>query len=195
MGEVQSCLQCDAKREPKPDNLQDKRRAPTTPNTLAPGPGRVPSGGQDPAAGGAPPWSDWRSNRSVSRTSSAQSSRQPSPSRRDADGTGYEKAKVGIGVYFQRSKEDEGALVVKSILKGSPSQLSNKVFVGDVILAVNGDSVYGKSLAELAEKLLGPSGTVVECTFQNGATKEVTTLSLPRGITADRYAQAYLAAA
>mmetsp|Transcript_17878 Transcript_17878/g.49531 ORF Transcript_17878/g.49531 Transcript_17878/m.49531 type:complete len:192 (+) Transcript_17878:230-805(+) len=190
MGEVQSCLQCDAKREPKPssDPLHaDKRRnADSSSNNISGHSRPVSTGGHHDGGGGGfnNSWMDSRS-RSMSRNASAHSSRQTSPGRDSA----YEKAKVGIGVYFQRSKEDDGALVVKSILKGSPSQLSNKVFVGDVILAVNGESVYGKSLAELAEKLLGPAGTQVECTFQNGVTKEVTTLSLPRGINTERYTQ------
>ena len=74
-----------------------------------------------------------------------------------------EKAKVGIGAYFQRSKEEEDMLQVKvsrcmctslllkgavqSLLKGSPAQLCNKISIGDRIIAVNGESVHGRSLA------------------------------------------------
>jgi hypothetical protein len=39
-----------------------------------------------------------------------------------------------------------------------------------------GESVYGKSLAELAEKLLGPSGSSVECTFRKEVSKEMITV-------------------
>ena len=66
-----------------------------------------------------------------------------------------EKTKVGIGAYFHRSKDDDELLQVKSLLKGSPAQVSERIAIGDYIIAVNGESVYGKSLAELAEKLLG----------------------------------------
>jgi hypothetical protein len=38
--------------------------------------------------------------------------------------------------------------------------------------------VYGKSLAELAEKLLGPSGSSVECTFRKEVSKEMITVSV-----------------
>ena len=38
--------------------------------------------------------------------------------------------------------------------------------------------MYGKSLAELAEKLLGPSGSSVECTFRKEVSKEMITVSV-----------------
>jgi C-terminal processing protease CtpA/Prc len=47
-----------------------------------------------------------------------------------------------------------------------------------------GESVYGKSLAELAEKLLGPTGSAVECTFKKEVSKEMITVTLVRGINA-----------
>lgn len=47
-----------------------------------------------------------------------------------------------------------------------------------------GESVYGKSLAELAEKLLGPTGSSVECTFKKEVSKEMITVTLVRGINA-----------
>jgi C-terminal processing protease CtpA/Prc len=75
-------------------------------------------------------------------------------------------------------------LQVKSLLKGSPAQTCDKIAIGDYIIAVNGESVYGKSLAELAEKLLGPSGSSVECTFRKEVSKEMITVQLVRGINA-----------
>jgi len=38
-----------------------------------------------------------------------------------------EKARVGIGAYFQRDKEKGDTLSVKSLLKGSPAQMCNQV--------------------------------------------------------------------
>jgi len=75
---------------------------------------------------------------------------------------------------------------MQSLLKGSPAQTCNQVSIGDYIIAVNGESVYGKSLAELAEKLLGPSGSVVECTFKKEVSKEMITVTLVRGINSSR---------
>jgi len=77
-------------------------------------------------------------------------------------------------------------LQVKSLLKGSPAQTCNQVSIGDYIIAVNGESVYGKSLAELAEKLLGPSGSVVECSFKKEVSKEMITVTLVLGINTAR---------
>jgi hypothetical protein len=42
-------------------------------------------------------------------------------------------AKVGIGAYFQRSKDDSNILLVKSVLKGSPSYATGMVKVGDEV--------------------------------------------------------------
>eukprot|EP00282_Hemiselmis_andersenii_P020323 CAMPEP_0172040396 /NCGR_PEP_ID=MMETSP1041-20130122/24475_1 /TAXON_ID=464988 /ORGANISM="Hemiselmis andersenii, Strain CCMP439" /LENGTH=126 /DNA_ID=CAMNT_0012698289 /DNA_START=232 /DNA_END=609 /DNA_ORIENTATION=- len=72
-------------------------------------------------------------------------------------------AKVGIGAYFQRDPNDSNVLLVKSVLKGSPSQLTGKILVGDRITSVDGKSCYGFSLAELAERLLGHPGSEVKC--------------------------------
>jgi C-terminal processing protease CtpA/Prc len=101
-----------------------------------------------------------------------------------------EKARVGIGAYFQRDKDIDSVLSVKSLLKGSPAQQCNKIAVGDHIMAVNGASVESFSLAELAEKLLGPTGSVVECTFARRGTNERYAVSLTRGINSDKWSVA-----
>uniref|UniRef100_A0A7S0YZ26 PDZ domain-containing protein n=1 Tax=Hemiselmis tepida TaxID=464990 RepID=A0A7S0YZ26_9CRYP len=95
---------------------------------------------------------------------------------------GSSPEKVGIGAYFQRSTSDANGLAVKSLLKGSPAQRSGRIAVGDVVLAVNGDRVYGKKLADLAGVLLGPSGSKVSMTFKSCTTQEEYTVELQRGI-------------
>lgn len=67
----------------------------------------------------------------------------------------------GIGAYFQKSLADPGGLAVKSLLTNSPAQQCGKITVGDIVISVNGENVYGKKLAELAEHLLGPPGSEV----------------------------------
>ena len=62
--------------------------------------------------------------------------------------------------------------------------------MGDHIMAVNGASVESFSLAELAEKLLGPTGSVVECTFARRGTNERYAVSLTRGINSYKWSVA-----
>mmetsp|Transcript_6767 Transcript_6767/g.15853 ORF Transcript_6767/g.15853 Transcript_6767/m.15853 type:complete len:164 (+) Transcript_6767:194-685(+) len=161
MGDAQSCLACDSKRQSvtsKRTPVDDKSRVLATPESRVGG--------------------------------SQRSSSRPSSMRGDSEIGGIaDKARVGIGAYFQRNKEQQDALQVKSLLKGSPAQLCNKISIGDTIVAVNGESVYGKSLAELAEKLLGPSGSPVECAFEKGGSKEQYSVTLVRGINAERWSQ------
>eukprot|EP00802_Teleaulax_amphioxeia_P019476 Tamp_19711.p2 GENE.Tamp_19711~~Tamp_19711.p2 ORF type:complete len:142 (+),score=19.03 Tamp_19711:162-587(+) len=90
--------------------------------------------------------------------------------------------KVGIGAYFQRSAADNGGLSVKSLLPGSPAAKCGKIKVGDIILKVDGDDVYGKKLAELAEVLLGPTGSKVTLEFRDCAKGKEYKVVLERGI-------------
>mmetsp|Transcript_26422 Transcript_26422/g.66677 ORF Transcript_26422/g.66677 Transcript_26422/m.66677 type:complete len:151 (-) Transcript_26422:82-534(-) len=93
-------------------------------------------------------------------------------------------AKVGIGAYFQRDPGDANLLLVKSVLKGSPSQMTGKILVGDKITSVDGKSCYGFSLAELAERLLGHPGSEVTCTFSHPGETSEYSVTLVRGINA-----------
>mmetsp|Transcript_56216 Transcript_56216/g.114963 ORF Transcript_56216/g.114963 Transcript_56216/m.114963 type:complete len:149 (-) Transcript_56216:326-772(-) len=90
--------------------------------------------------------------------------------------------KVGIGAYFQKSQADPGGLAVKSLLANSPAQQCGKITVGDIILSVNGENVYGKKLAELAEVLLGPPGSEVTLVFKREASDEKYDVKMTRGI-------------
>jgi len=95
---------------------------------------------------------------------------------------GSSPEKVGIGAYFQRSAIDTNGLAVKSLLKGSPAERCGKIAVGDIVLEVNGDNVYGKKLAELAQVLLGPPGSSVQMTFKSIGGGSEYTVKLDRGI-------------
>mmetsp|Transcript_39009 Transcript_39009/g.123004 ORF Transcript_39009/g.123004 Transcript_39009/m.123004 type:complete len:141 (+) Transcript_39009:44-466(+) len=90
--------------------------------------------------------------------------------------------RVGIGAYFQKCSTDPGALQVKSLLTSSPAHKCGKIQVGDIILKVDGENVYGKKLAELAEVLLGPTGSKVELEFKSKNTGNTYEVLLLRGI-------------
>jgi C-terminal processing protease CtpA/Prc len=64
-----------------------------------------------------------------------------------------EKTRVGIGAYFKRSETHPDALEVKSILPRSAAETCNLISPGDHIIAVDGEPVSGKSLAQLATKV------------------------------------------
>eukprot|EP00961_Rhodomonas_salina_P075802 1017174-Rhodomonas_salina.4 len=88
----------------------------------------------------------------------------------------------GIGAYFQKSNADPQGLAVKSLLANSPAQNSGKIKVGDIILSVDGQNVYGKKLAELAEVLLGPPGSEVTLEFKNEKSSNKYSVKMVRGI-------------
>lgn len=84
-------------------------------------------------------------------------------------------------MYVEPVYSDEGAgkvqigLRVKGLLEGSPAAVSGRVSVGDSLMQVEGVSVAGLKLKELAPLLLGPEGTTVRILLrsQAGETKEV----------------------
>lgn len=67
---------------------------------------------------------------------------------------------VGVGIQIE-SKEDKA--VVSSPIEGSPAENAG-VETGDVIIAVDGESVRGMDLSKIAEKVRGLEGTSVELT-------------------------------
>uniref|UniRef100_A0A7S0R1J7 PDZ domain-containing protein n=1 Tax=Cryptomonas curvata TaxID=233186 RepID=A0A7S0R1J7_9CRYP len=99
-----------------------------------------------------------------------------------SESPGRLEAYQGIGIHLRKCKDDDRAMEVQSMVDGCPAHLSNKVFVGDIIIAVNGEDVYGYTLVQIARRLLGPAGTYVECTFQKRNTGEISSLTLQRGV-------------
>ncbi|MEW6636665.1 MAG: S41 family peptidase [Actinomycetota bacterium] len=71
---------------------------------------------------------------------------------------------VGIGVQLE-DKEDE--IVVAAPIEGSPAERAG-IEAGDVIVAVNGESVRGEDLSDVVEKVKGPEGTEVGITVLRG---------------------------
>lgn len=154
MGAVESCLACDSKRSGENDPMAQRTE--------------IKRGTTDHFKRGP-------NVRTLSPRSSASTA---------VSSTSDGLAKVGIGAYFQRSKDDSNILLVKSVLKGSPSYATGMVKVGDEVVSVDGCDCYGFSLAELAEKLLGHPGTEVVCGFKSCETGKQYTVTIVRGINA-----------
>jgi len=85
-------------------------------------------------------------------------------SRKSLSGT-YE----GIGIQIQN--EDEEVVVVSSV-EGSPADEAG-MESGDVLVAVDGESVRDEDLSDVVEKIRGPEGTEVELTVLRGDQERV----------------------
>jgi carboxyl-terminal processing protease len=74
---------------------------------------------------------------------------------------------VGIGVQLE---EKNGEVVVAAPIDGSPAQEAG-ISSDDVLLAVDGESVRGDEVTEVAKKVKGPEGTSVELTVRHEGEK------------------------
>lgn len=93
------------------------------------------------------------------------------PEERQQNRQGLSGTYVGVGIQIE-SKEDKA--VVSSPIEGSPAENAG-VETGDVIIAVDGESVRGMDLGKIAEKVRGPEGTSVELTvLRNEEEREFT---------------------
>ena len=72
---------------------------------------------------------------------------------------------------------------MKRIEPNGPVDVCQKVSVGDFLLAIDGESVSGKSLSQLAQTVLGTPDTTIECCFRKQDTQEMINISLVRGVT------------
>ncbi len=79
----------------------------------------------------------------------------------------------GIGAQL---RDDLNGFTIMRILEGSPAQLSNKLKLGDKIIAVNGEPVVGMEITEAVEYIRGAQGTSANLTIlreiTNGETKQ-----------------------
>mmetsp|Transcript_4558 Transcript_4558/g.8945 ORF Transcript_4558/g.8945 Transcript_4558/m.8945 type:complete len:310 (-) Transcript_4558:117-1046(-) len=74
------------------------------------------------------------------------------------DETGPDK--VGVGLFFTCHGED-GAHRMSSMVPGSSAHLSGLLLVGDKILSVDNEAVYGLTLVQLRQRIHGVPGTFV----------------------------------
>jgi carboxyl-terminal processing protease len=84
---------------------------------------------------------------------------------------GLSSTYVGIGVHLE-DKDDE--VVVSSPIDGSPAKEAG-VEPGDVLVAVDGESVQEEDVKEISERVRGPEGSEVELTvLRDGEEREFT---------------------
>jgi carboxyl-terminal processing protease len=86
------------------------------------------------------------------------------PEERQQNRQGLSGSYVGVGIQIE-SKNSEA--VVSSPIEGSPAENAG-IETGDVIVAVDGESVRGMEIARIAERVRGPEGTSVELTVLRG---------------------------
>ena len=81
---------------------------------------------------------------------------------------------VGVGVTVDSVSREEGLLVL-SVTRNSPADRAG-VIAGDVITAVDGESVAGDARSEATDKVKGEEGTKVILTLlgEDGSTRDVT---------------------
>lgn len=96
------------------------------------------------------------------------------------DGKGYQatterraNSYVGIGVTVDSASREEGLLVL-SVTRNGPADKAG-VAAGDIIIAVDGESVAGDARAEATDKVKGEAGTRVTLTLlgEDGSTRDV----------------------
>jgi carboxyl-terminal processing protease len=82
------------------------------------------------------------------------------PAERERNREGLSGTYVGIGVTLENEEEE---VVVTSPVEGSPADEAG-IQPGDVVVAVDGESVRGEDLSGVVAKVRGPEGTRVELT-------------------------------
>ncbi len=79
---------------------------------------------------------------------------------------------MGIGVQLETERED---VVVAAPIEGSPADRAG-IRPGDVLVAVDGESVRGEDVSEIVERVKGPEGTTVKLTVMRGGKERIFTL-------------------
>jgi carboxyl-terminal processing protease len=85
---------------------------------------------------------------------------------------------VGIGISLQQDAT-AGNIVIISTIPGSPAQKAG-IKPGDIITAVNGTSVAGKSLDQVTSLIHGNAGTSVSLTVKRPSTNQTLTFKMVR---------------
>jgi len=87
---------------------------------------------------------------------------------------------TGVGLYISSNLTDNTVEVV-SPLSDTPAERAG-IVSGDKIIAVNGETVYGEDLDEVAEKMKGKADTEVTLTIIKKATGEKVDITLTRAV-------------
>ncbi len=86
------------------------------------------------------------------------------PEEREQNEEGLSGTYVGIGVQLEAERDE---VVVVTPIEDSPADRAG-IRPGDVLVAVNGESVRGKDISEIVERVKGPEGTAVRLTVLRG---------------------------
>jgi carboxyl-terminal processing protease len=86
------------------------------------------------------------------------------PKEREQNEEGLSGTYVGIGVQLEAASDE---IVVAAPIEDSPADRAG-IRSGDVLVAVNGESVRGEDISEIVERVKGPEGTVVRLTVLRG---------------------------
>lgn len=85
---------------------------------------------------------------------------------------------TGIGIYLRQDKTTN-QLIITSPIPASPAEKAG-IKSGDIILAVNGTNIAGKSIDTVSNLIHGPTGTNVSVTIQRPSTKQTLTFKMVR---------------
>lgn len=103
----------------------------------------------------------------------------------------------GIGAQL---RDDLNGLTIVRLIEGGPASISNKIRVGDRIIAVDGQAIIGMDITEAVEMIRGEEGTAVNLTIlresyhENNKEEEKLDIEITRGevvLTESRYASSY----
>ena len=86
------------------------------------------------------------------------------PEERTQNEEGLSGTYVGIGVQLEAEGDE---VVVATPIEDSPADRAG-IRSGDVLMAVNGESVRGEDISEIVERVKGPEGTAVRLTVLRG---------------------------
>jgi carboxyl-terminal processing protease len=86
------------------------------------------------------------------------------PEERAQNEEGLSGTYVGIGVQLEAEGDE---VVVATPIEDSPADRAG-IRSGDVLMAVNGESVRGEDISEIVERVKGPEGTAVRLTVLRG---------------------------
>ena len=86
------------------------------------------------------------------------------PEERTQNEEGLSGTYVGIGVQLEAEGDE---VVVATPIQDSPADRAG-IRSGDVLIAVNGESVRGEDISEIVERVKGPEGTAVRLTVLRG---------------------------
>jgi len=78
--------------------------------------------------------------------------------------------KAGVGLFFVQGI-DGGECVVDEVIVGSAAARDGRILVGDVLAAVDGQSVAGMSLTHVRALIVGDAGTIVSLDVIRGGVK------------------------